>query len=199
MQQNYFFSNQERQKPQAPLYYQEASIKKSKKEIGDTAAWHLSSAKHGNGIHQLRDNNLETFWQSDGPIPHIVTLQFPRKTRISELAIYLDVKTDESYTPEVLLIKGGIHIQHLKEIVQVTLENPVGWIMIPLTAVKDDGSVQPFVYTMNIQLSVLQMFHSGKDTHVRQIKIFGVVDTLDQNEMNDIDLKEAFSLNNFLR
>jgi hypothetical protein len=34
------------------------------REVGEDAVWTLSSAKSGNGIEQLRDNNLETFWQS---------------------------------------------------------------------------------------------------------------------------------------
>lgn len=31
-------------------------------EIGDLATWTLSSSKQGNGVQQLRDDNLETFW-----------------------------------------------------------------------------------------------------------------------------------------
>eukprot|EP01031_Cornospumella_fuschlensis_P013199 gene13199-16140_t len=30
----------------------------------------ISSAKPGNGVEQLRDNSLETYWQSDGTAPH---------------------------------------------------------------------------------------------------------------------------------
>ena len=35
----------------------------SRKEIGDEAVWTLSSAKPGNGVDQLRDDNVNTFWQ----------------------------------------------------------------------------------------------------------------------------------------
>ena len=34
-----------------------------RKEIGEEAVWTLSSAKVGNGVDQLRDDNLTTFWQ----------------------------------------------------------------------------------------------------------------------------------------
>jgi len=34
------------------------------REIGEDAAWSISSAKAGNGIEQLRDDNTETYWQS---------------------------------------------------------------------------------------------------------------------------------------
>ena len=70
-----------------------------RREIGDLAVWSLSSAKHGNGVQQLRDDSNSTFWQSDGQQPHLVNIQFLKKTRVSELALYLDFKTDESYTP----------------------------------------------------------------------------------------------------
>jgi hypothetical protein len=33
-----------------------------RREIGDLAVWTLSSAKQGNGVDQLRDNNVNTFW-----------------------------------------------------------------------------------------------------------------------------------------
>ncbi len=163
-------------------YIQENNLKKGKREIGDEAVWVLSSAKQGNGVHQLRDNNLETFWQSDGPIPHLVDIQFMKKTKISEISFYLDIKTDESYTPENISIRGGIHMQNLKEIVNVTLDNPTGWITIPLKTTKEDGSIQPFVYTMNLQVVVNQMFHSGKDTHIRQVKVFGVNENNEKKE-----------------
>lgn len=44
--------------------------------------WSLSTAKPGNGVEQLRDGNLETYWQSDGPQPHLVNIQFHKKTRV---------------------------------------------------------------------------------------------------------------------
>ncbi len=33
-----------------------------KKEIGEEAVWQLSSAKSGNGVEQLRDDNKASFW-----------------------------------------------------------------------------------------------------------------------------------------
>jgi hypothetical protein len=40
------------------------------------------------GVEQLRDGNLETYWQSDGPQPHLVNIQFHKKTRVQEIEIY---------------------------------------------------------------------------------------------------------------
>jgi len=33
------------------------------REIGDQAVWSLSTAKPGNGVEQLRDDNSDTYWQ----------------------------------------------------------------------------------------------------------------------------------------
>ena len=36
------------------------------REIGSQAVWSLSSCKPGFKVNQLRDDNLETYWQCDG-------------------------------------------------------------------------------------------------------------------------------------
>ena len=35
----------------------------NKREVGSEAIWSLSSAKPGNGVEQLRDDCLQTYWQ----------------------------------------------------------------------------------------------------------------------------------------
>ena len=54
----------------------------TRREIGAEAVWTLSSAKVGNGVEQLRDDNTNTFWQSDGSQPHLINIQFMKKKRI---------------------------------------------------------------------------------------------------------------------
>jgi hypothetical protein len=54
----------------------------------------------GHGVEQLLDDNLETYWQSDGLQPHLVNIQFKQKTKIKDLCIFSDFKVDESYTPQ---------------------------------------------------------------------------------------------------
>jgi anaphase-promoting complex subunit 10 len=41
--------------------------------------WSVTSAKPGNGVDLLRDDSLETYWQSDGAQPHLVNIQFQKK------------------------------------------------------------------------------------------------------------------------
>ena len=68
-------------------------------DIGHLAKWSVSSFKFGFGPECLRDDDPETFWQyaihlslcmsvcslnssSDGPQPHFITIEFPRKVAI---------------------------------------------------------------------------------------------------------------------
>lgn len=78
-----------------------------KQELGDRAAWSLSSAKAGFGVQQLRDDDTKTYWQSDGDQPHSINIQFIKKMAVQEIAIYLSYSTDESYTPGEILIRTG--------------------------------------------------------------------------------------------
>uniref|UniRef100_A0A8D0J3Q5 Anaphase-promoting complex subunit 10 n=1 Tax=Sus scrofa TaxID=9823 RepID=A0A8D0J3Q5_PIG len=85
------------------------------REIGSQAVWSLSSCKPGFGVDQLRDDNLETYWQSDGSQPHLVNIQF-RKTTVKTLCIYADYKSDESYTPSKISVRVGNNFHNLQEI-----------------------------------------------------------------------------------
>ena len=179
--------------PEPAGYLQEEALQpRGRRELGGEAVWSLSSSKEGNGIAQLRDDSTETFWQSDGVAPHTITAQFPRKMRVAEVALYLDYKSDESYAPEVVQVRGGLCAQDLREVARVSLREPSGWVRIPLTSTTSAGERLPFVYTAHLQVAVLQMHSSGKDTHVRQVKLFGAEEL--RGEVAPQDLVEARSL-----
>ncbi|XP_054108864.1 anaphase-promoting complex subunit 10 isoform X2 [Callithrix jacchus] len=93
------------------------------REIGSQAVWSLSSCKPGFGVDQLRDDNLETYWQSDGSQPHLVNIQFRRKTTVKTLCIYADYKSDESYTPSKISVRVGNNFHNLQEIREQFAEN----------------------------------------------------------------------------
>uniref|UniRef100_A0A672HA98 Anaphase-promoting complex subunit 10 n=1 Tax=Salarias fasciatus TaxID=181472 RepID=A0A672HA98_SALFA len=86
------------------------------REIGSQAVWSLSSCKPGFGVDQLRDDNLETYWQSDGSQPHLVNIQFRRRTTVKMLCIYADYKSDESYTPSKISVRVGNNFHNLQEV-----------------------------------------------------------------------------------
>ncbi|XP_061356143.1 anaphase-promoting complex subunit 10 isoform X2 [Gastrolobium bilobum] len=131
------------------------------REMGKKAAWSVSSCKPGNGISSLRDSNLETYWQSDGAQPHLVNVQFQKKVRL---------QLDESYTPSKVSIRAGDGFHNLKEIKTVELVKPTGWVYVSLSGVDPR---ETFVNTFMLQIAVLSNHLNGRDTHVRQIKVYG--------------------------
>jgi len=140
------------------------------REVGGQAVWSLSSCKPGFGVEQLRDNCLETYWQSDGSQPHLVNIQFRKKTTIKDVCIYADYKLDESYTPNRISIRAGNHFHDLQEVELMDLAEPTGWVVIPLKDVNEEP-IRAFL----IQIAVLSNHQNGRDTHIRQIKVHSPV------------------------
>lgn len=137
-------------------------------EVGAEAIWTLSTAKPGNGIEQLREENLETYWQSDGTQPHLINVQFLKKVTISKLSMYLDYTTDESYTPKKISIRAGTSQHDLSDVATVDLHEPVGWVTVRLT-----GDNKQDLRTHLVQIRMLSMHQNGRDTHIRHVKLFG--------------------------
>mmetsp|Transcript_10162 Transcript_10162/g.14920 ORF Transcript_10162/g.14920 Transcript_10162/m.14920 type:complete len:266 (+) Transcript_10162:68-865(+) len=144
----------------------------------DAICWTLSSAKPGNGVDQIRDSSQETYWQSDGGQPHFLQVVFSRRVAVSHVCLYLDYNLDESYTPKKVCVETGMTLHDLQTVSVVELQEPVGWCIIPLDAPPDplDEDIveeQQPIRTHLVQVSVLTMHQNGRDTHVRQVKLFG--------------------------
>jgi Anaphase-promoting complex (APC), subunit 10 len=136
------------------------------REIGQNAVWSLSSCKVNYGVDQLCDNDLSTFWQSDGPQPHLINIQFHKKTAVRYISIYTDFKSDESYTPNKISIRVGNDPHDLRQAEILELDEPSGWINTELQ--HNEQTMKTFM----IQIAVLGNHQNGRDTHLRQIKIF---------------------------
>lgn len=143
-------------------------IREKRREIGDLAVWSVASAKPGNGVELLRDDDLGTFWQSDGAQPHVVNVQFQHKVELCEVALWCEYKMDESYTPSVVSIRAGASCHDLYEVQCVELENPNGWVRVRLRGADDASYLRAYF----VQIAILANHQNGRDTHVRQIKIF---------------------------
>lgn len=150
--------------------YQLLTIPDDLTEMGKKAAWSVSSCKPGNGVSSLRDDNFDTYWQSDGAQPHLVNIQFQKKVRLQLIVMYVDFKLDESYTPSKISIRAGDGFHNLKEIRIVEIVKPVGWVYISLSGFDPR---ETFVNTFMLQIAVLSNHLNGRDTHVRQIKVYG--------------------------
>lgn len=97
---------------------------------------------------------------SDGPQPHYITIEFPRRVAIQvcyldlcvtsssidhrglskKLSIHLSFTLDDSYTPATLAVRAGTSPMDLQDIRIVTLEKPDGWYTFDVSAEpNDDG------------------------------------------------------------
>ena len=52
------------------------------RDLTSEAVWTLSTCKQGFGVQQLLDRRLTTYWQSDGAQPHLMDIQFLRRTAV---------------------------------------------------------------------------------------------------------------------
>lgn len=169
------------------------SLSSKVREIGHDAIWSLSTAKPGNGVTQIRDQSLDTYWQSDGGQPHLINIHFLKRRSVCEIAFYLDYSQDESYTPKQLSIRTGITFHELEEVKVVELNEPIGWVSVPLYAEPDpfedddeDNNMENDsendenknrkrkpLRTYLLQVCIVSMHQNGRDLHCRQVKVFG--------------------------
>ena len=140
------------------------------RELSSEIVLSISSAKPGNGVEQLRDGSLDTYWQSDGAAPHLVNIQFLKKSSVSHLCFYCDFSLDESYTPKRVNLRSGTCIHDLIDITTIELNDAKGWVILSLSDNNKEG--EP-LRTHMLQLRILSMHQNGRDTHIRQLKILG--------------------------
>ncbi|KAI8927952.1 anaphase-promoting complex, subunit 10/DOC domain-containing protein [Entophlyctis helioformis] len=137
------------------------------RDITALARWSLSSSKHEHGVRNLLDGSIDTYWQSDGPQPHLINIHLAKAWPVAQVSFYVDIKQDESYTPQIVSLRAGNRVHDLAEVGRVELCQPAGWIDIP---VSQPGSRVAHVFML--QLAVLANDHNGKDTHVRQVRVW---------------------------
>lgn len=121
------------------------------------------------GVDLLRDGREDTYWQSDGSQPHLVTGEFQRRVYLKDIALHMDYKLDESYTPQKISIRVGSTYSDLREIKSVDLLEPQGWVLIPLT---NEDAPDDCPKAWILQLAILANHQNGRDTHIRQVKVF---------------------------
>jgi anaphase-promoting complex subunit 10 len=120
------------------------------RDICSLATWTLSSAKPGCALPELRHPSPSSFWQSDGPQPHTLTLHFFKLVAIVKMRIYLDFELDESYTPTKMKFYAGMSEGSLVEFgtwevtetvdpetgeTHSNIEGLRGWLDVPLKGV----------------------------------------------------------------
>nr|XP_019009812.1 anaphase-promoting complex subunit 10 [Kwoniella pini CBS 10737]OCF48593.1 anaphase-promoting complex subunit 10 [Kwoniella pini CBS 10737] len=146
-------------------------------ELSHLASWSVSSHKYGFGVDNLRDGNDNTFWQSEGPQPHLIDLSFPKRVHISAISVHMSHPRDDSYTPSKLSIRAGTGLHDLQEVRHMEFNKPDGWISIILRPMEinenDQEKEGPPIPCHHLRIIILSNHLNGKDTHVRGLKVFG--------------------------
>ena len=126
-------------------------------------------------MEQVRESSTETFWQSDGNgQPHWIQLSWSRRTPVSHVCLFLNYSLDESYTPKKLQIEAGMTPHDFGPAWTVEVSEPVGWVIVPITNPPDP--LDPYATVVRahvVRVTVLLMHQNGRDTHVRQLKMYG--------------------------
>lgn len=161
------------------------------REIAEQEAiWSVSSFRPHWGPDKLRDNNALTYWQSDCPNPrkhHTIDLSFHQATLIRQVSLFIDFFQDESYTPKTISIRGGTTYRDLYEIMTLECDEMVGWINADITS-RNDGN--PF-RVFRLQIAILTTHLNGRDTHIRQLKVYSVLPSYFQGNHVDDGEREA--------
>ncbi|KAI2631763.1 APC10-domain-containing protein [Xylaria nigripes] len=164
------------------------------KEISNLASFTVSSYKPGCGVKELRDDDVNQYWQSDGPQPHRLNIHFIKRVEIRALRLYLDYELDESYTPTKIQITAGTGPNLTIPFTTMELSQPKGWIDVPIAGAgggPDGNSLCCFF----VRVIILENHQNGKDTHIRGVKVYALdegADTADNNPIDDVvgDLEE---------
>ncbi|WVQ93230.1 hypothetical protein IAU59_000295 [Kwoniella sp. CBS 9459] len=155
-------------------------------ELSHLASWNVSSHKYGFGVDNLRDGNDSTFWQSEGPQPHLIDLSFPKRVHISAIALHMSHPRDDSYTPSKISVRAGTGVHDLQEVRFMEFNKPDGWIPIvlrPMEMSNEGAEVEgPPIPCHHLRVLILANHLNGKDTHVRGLRVYGAPV---QNKLSD--------------
>ncbi|KAI1800708.1 APC10-domain-containing protein [Daldinia bambusicola] len=161
------------------------------KEISNLASFTVSSYKPGCGVKELRDDDVNHYWQSDGPQPHRLNIHFIKRVEIRKLRIYLDYDLDESYTPTKIQITAGFSPNMTIPYTMMEFHQPKGWADVPIEGA-GGGHDGNSLCCWFIRVIVLENHQNGKDTHIRGVEVYALDDSADTAENNPVeDMVEA--------
>jgi anaphase-promoting complex subunit 10 len=108
----------------------------------------------------LSDISSSTLWL----LKSITSIDF------TENNCFVFFRLDESYTPSKVSVRCGTNFNDLQEIEVIELKEPSGWVKIPLKDLNDR-----LVRSFMVQIAVISNHQQGRDTHLRQIKVYSPV------------------------
>ncbi|GMM50834.1 anaphase promoting complex subunit [Starmerella bacillaris] len=146
-----------------------SSIKHNQVDVSHLGKWYLSSSQSKNDVKNLLDNCPDTYWQTDGDLPHVVEIQFSKLVAVKCVALFKFATVDESYTPSLIKVEAGFGKNRLHRVNSFQIPFTDGWVYMRLY--ESVGVKFSPVKCMFLRLSIISNNQNGKDSHVRALKI----------------------------
>ncbi|TBU05114.1 subunit 10 of anaphase-promoting complex [Hamiltosporidium magnivora] len=121
----------------------------------------LSSFKRGHGLKELLSSETEEFWHTDDNLPHYIQISFNKRTYVETVQLLLLYSKDDSYTPEKVEVRTGTTTETMSLCTTMTFIEPEGFVNIDISS---DCFILQIIFICNHQ--------EGRDSHVRQLKVF---------------------------
>ncbi|EAY00666.1 F5/8 type C domain containing protein [Trichomonas vaginalis G3] len=134
--------------------------------ITSQAVWTVSSTQPGSGIQNLFDGNRDTYWQSDGNLPHQIIAQFAKKMFISVVKIAVSTQ-DDNYAPLQVDIQTG--------------NDPNSMNSKGTFAIENFNGVNTFhieIEAIFLAILIVRNLNDGKNSKIRSLQVFGSLRTI---------------------
>ncbi|KAF0993015.1 hypothetical protein HZS_9 [Henneguya salminicola] len=147
------------------------TLLKSNSDIAGSAVFAASSAREGFGLENVRDDNRNSYWQSNGALPHHIDIIFPRFTKISTIFMYIS-PSDESYAPCQVIIQAGTDFNDLQTVFVQETSLFYYWQELILK------SKNSYIEAIVLRVVILNNHYNGIDSRLRQLLICGPEDKM---------------------
>ncbi|SCU95533.1 LADA_0G16116g1_1 [Lachancea dasiensis] len=137
--------------------------------VTNLAFWKASSQKEGFHISHALDDNPNSYWQSDGSQPHYIEANFSKRVEIIQLALFLSVIVDESYTPQILKIYAGHSSSDSTLYKTLEVRNLNDWVLLTFA---DNRPQDKLLKCQYLRIDIPVNHENGKDTHLRGLRVY---------------------------
>lgn len=179
------------------------------KDITLHAEWEASSNRKENDITAALHRDIDTSWQSNGFLPHIIDVKFTSLTKINNIMMYFSNSQNSSYAPFHIKIYGGTNEADLTLLKDIGIKRVEGFINLFFfdTNVKNKVVSEEdqrfkhihgllkngYVYNPPIEVKHLKIYifsnkHRGKDSKLENIRIYEDLET--NNALDVINKRE---------
>ena len=123
--------------------------------------------------------------------PHHILVAFYKRQSVAEIALLLNYASDESYTPNDIIVRAGNTMIDCEDVVRVKLEEPTGWVRIPLVNNLKQGP-QRYLRAHYLTISIVSNHQAGRDCHLRGIQILGPAHTESKFQLHTFTAVPAY-------